>query len=339
MKTTMSLKVEDLKVYYCMRRGDCRAVEDVSFEIKSGDAVGLVGESGCGKSTVAFAILRMLPEPGEIMSGHIYLDDEDLATKTEDEMREFRWTKIAMVFQGAMNALNPILRVSDQITEAMLKHNRDLSKAEALEKTRDLFKLVGMDPDRVDHYPFEFSGGMKQRAMIVMALACDPKFLIADEPTTALDVTVQAQIMQLLRRLVDKLGITLMLITHDLSVVAETCNNVLIMYAGKIVETGAVIDIFQHPWHPYAQGLIASIPSIERSSDQTLASIPGSPPNLLDPPPGCRFHPRCKYVQDLCKTTDPPLEEVSPGHKAACHLAVGRIKDNKYHPGKREGEE
>ncbi|MFW9831626.1 MAG: ABC transporter ATP-binding protein [Candidatus Thorarchaeota archaeon] len=333
----MSLKIENLKVYYCMRRGDCQAVEEVSFDINAGDAVGLVGESGCGKSTVAFAILRMLPEPGEIVGGHIYFDGEDLAAMTDDEIRHVRWTKIAMVFQGAMNALNPILRVSDQITEAMLKHNRELTKDEAIEKTKDLFKLVGMDPDRVDHYPFEFSGGMKQRAMIVMALACDPKFLIADEPTTALDVTVQAQIMQLLRRLVDELGITLMLITHDLSVVAETCRNVIIMYAGKIVETGAVIEIFQHPWHPYAQGLIASIPSIERSSDQTLASIPGSPPNLLDPPLGCRFHPRCKFVQDICKVEDPPLIDVSPGHKAACHLASGKITDKSWSPGKMEG--
>ncbi|MFW9934915.1 MAG: ABC transporter ATP-binding protein [Candidatus Thorarchaeota archaeon] len=335
----MSLKVENLTVYYCMRRGDCQAVEDVTFNIEAGDSVGLVGESGCGKSTVAFAILGMLPEPGEIMGGHIYFDGEDIATMTDEEIRNIRWTKIAMVFQGAMNALNPILRVSDQITEAMLKHNRELRKEEALAKTKDLFKLVGMDPDRVNHYPFEFSGGMKQRAMIVMALACDPKFLIADEPTTALDVTVQAQIMQLLRRLADELGITLMLITHDLSVVAETCRNVFIMYAGKIVETGSVLEIFQHPWHPYAQGLIASIPSIERSSDQTLASIPGSPPNLLNPPPGCRFHPRCKYAQDLCKVEDPPLIGVSPGHKAACHLASGKITDESWKPGKKEGED
>ena len=335
----MSLKVENLKVYYCMRRGDCQAVEEVTFNVEAGDAVGLVGESGCGKSTVAFAILGMLPEPGEIIGGHIYFDGEDLAQMTDEQIRDVRWTKIAMVFQGAMNALNPILRVSDQITEAMLKHNRELSKEEAIQKTKELFTLVGMDPDRIDHYPFEFSGGMKQRAMIVMALACDPKFLIADEPTTALDVTVQAQIMQLLRKLVDDLGITLMLITHDLSVVAETCRNVIIMYAGKIVETGAVLEISQHPWHPYAQGLIASIPSIERSSDQTLASIPGSPPNLLNPPAGCRFHPRCKYAKDICKVEDPPLVDVSPGHKAACHLTTGKITDKSWAPGKMEVEE
>jgi peptide/nickel transport system ATP-binding protein len=332
----MSLRVENLVVYYCMRRGDCKAVEDVTFNIQAGDSVGLVGESGCGKSTVAFAILRMLPEPGEIMGGHIYLDDVDIATLDAEEMRNFRWTQIAMVFQGAMNALNPILRVSDQVTEAMLRHNPELGKETALEKTKDLFRLVGMDPDRVNHYPFEFSGGMKQRAMIVMALACDPKFLIADEPTTALDVTVQAQIMQLLKKLVKELGITLLLITHDLSVVAETCNNVIIMYAGKIVETGSVLEIFQKPWHPYAQGLIASIPSIEKSSDQTLASIPGSPPNLLDPPLGCRFHPRCMYAQDICKKVDPPLAQVSPKHSAACHLASGKIKDDKWSPGKQE---
>jgi len=251
-------------------------------------------------------------------------------------MRKFRWTQIAMVFQGAMNALNPILRVSDQVTEAILKHNPERTKEEALDKTRDLFRLVGMDPDRINHYPFEFSGGMKQRAMIVMALACDPKFLIADEPTTALDVTVQAQIMELLKKLVAELGITLMLITHDLSVVAETCENVIIMYAGKIVETGSVLEIFQKPWHPYAQGLIASIPSIEKSSNQTLASIPGSPPNLLDPPTGCRFHPRCIYAQDLCTINDPPLVDVSPRHKAACHLASGRIQDDRWSPGKQE---
>ncbi|MFX1564412.1 MAG: ABC transporter ATP-binding protein [Promethearchaeota archaeon] len=332
----MSLRVENLVVYYCMQRGDCKAVEDVTFKIEAGDSVGLVGESGCGKSTVAFAILRMLPDPGEIIGGHIYFNDVDIATLDAEEMRNFRWTQIAMVFQGAMNALNPILRVSDQVTEAMLKHDPELGKEAAHEKTKDLFRLVGMDPDRVDHYPFEFSGGMKQRAMIVMALACDPKFLIADEPTTALDVTVQAQIMQLLKKLVKELGITLMLITHDLSVVAETCNNVIIMYAGKIVETGSVLEIFQKPWHPYAQGLIASIPSIEKSSDQTLASIPGSPPNLLDPPPGCRFHPRCMYAQDLCKIEDPLLQQVSPGHKAACHLASGKIKDDKWSPGKQE---
>jgi peptide/nickel transport system ATP-binding protein len=332
----MSLKVENLVVYYCMQRGDCKAVEDITFDIAAGDSVGLVGESGCGKSTVAFAILRMLPEPGEIISGHIYLDGVDIATLDAEEMRNFRWTQISMVFQGAMNALNPILRVSEQVTEAMHRHNPDLTKEEAMDKTKELFKLVGMDPSRIHHYPFEFSGGMKQRAMIVMALACDPKFLIADEPTTALDVTVQAQIMQLLQKLVSELGITLMLITHDLSVVAETCKHVFIMYAGKIVETGSVLEIFQKPWHPYAQGLIASIPSIEKSSAQTLASIPGSPPNLLNPPPGCRFHPRCMYAQDLCKKEDPPLVEVSPKHKAACHLASGRIKDAKWSPGKQE---
>ncbi len=328
----MSLKIEDLKVYYCMRRGECRAVEEVSFTIEKGDAVGLVGESGCGKSTVAFAILRMLPFPGEILGGHIYFNNEDLVVKTEEEMQDVRWAKISMVFQGAMNALNPIIKVSEQITEAIMQHNPDTSKEEALERAKELFKLVGMDPDRVEHYPFEFSGGMKQRAMIVMALACNPEFVIADEPTTALDVTVQAQIMQLLRKLVDDLGITLMLITHDLSVVAETCKKVIIMYAGKIVEAGTVMDIFQAPRHPYSQGLIASIPSIERSHDQTLESIPGSPPNLLDPPLGCRFHPRCKFVQDICRTDDPPLEKIGD-QLVACHLAAGRIQDKTYKVG------
>jgi peptide/nickel transport system ATP-binding protein len=323
----MALRVEDLKVYYCMRRGECRAVEDVTFEIKKGESVGLVGESGCGKSTVAFAILRMLPSPGEIMGGHIYFNGEDLVPKTAEEMREIRWTKIAMVFQGAMNALNPIMRVSEQITEAIMQHDKEITKEDALKKTEELFKLVGLDPARLSHYPFEFSGGMKQRTMIVMALSCNPEFLIADEPTTALDVTVQAQIIELLKELHQRLGITLMLITHDLSVVAETCEKVIIMYAGRIAETGSVIDIFQKPLHPYSQGLIASIPSLERSRDQTLGSIPGSPPNLLDPPSGCRFHPRCKYAQDLCTTRDPALEKVKgTDRRVACHLVAGRIK-------------
>lgn len=313
-----------------MKRGECKAVENISFNIKKGESVGLVGESGCGKTTVAFSILRMLPFPGEIVGGKIYLDDEDLGMLSEEEMRKYRWTKISMVFQGAMNALNPIIRVKEQITEAIRLHDSNISKKEALNTARELFKLVGMDPNRIDNYPFEFSGGMKQRAMIVMALACNPKFLIADEPTTALDVTVQAQIMELLRKLVNELGITLMLITHDLSVVAETCKKVIIMYAGKIVESGSVQEIFAQPLHPYSQGLIASIPSIEKSSNKSLASIPGSPPNLLEPPTGCRFHPRCQYSQELCVTDDPPVEEVNPDHFVACHLSTGRIVSENY---------
>ncbi len=326
----MSLQVKDLKIYYCMKRGDCKAVEDISFNIEKGESVGLVGESGCGKSTVAYSILRMLPFPGQIVDGKICLDEEDLSSLTEEEMRKYRWAKIAMVFQGAMNALNPIIRVKEQITEAIRQHEPNVSKKEALERARELFKLVGMDPNRINNYPFEFSGGMKQRAMIVMALACNPKFLIADEPTTALDVTVQAQIMELLRKLVEDLGITLMLITHDLSVVAETCKRVIIMYAGKIVESGSVLEIFAQPLHPYSQGLIASIPSIEKSRDQALASIPGQPPNLLEPPTGCRFHPRCQYSQEICSTEDPPVEEIEPDHYVACHLSSGRIVSEKY---------
>ncbi|MFX0013833.1 MAG: ABC transporter ATP-binding protein [Promethearchaeota archaeon] len=331
----MSLRVEDLKVYYCMKRGDCRAVEDISFTIGQGDSVGLVGESGCGKSTVAFALLRMLPFPGQIMGGHIYYDDQDLVEFSEEEMRKFRWKQMSMVFQGAMNALNPIIKVKDQITEAIMQHDMEISKKEALKRVRELFKMVGIDPGRVDHYPFEFSGGMKQRSMIVMALACNPKFIIADEPTTALDVTVQAQIMDLLRLLVKELNITLLLITHDLSVVAETCEKVIIMYAGKIVESGTVVEIFERPMHPYSQGLIASIPSIEKSHNQTLASIPGQPPNLLDPPSGCRFHPRCDYAQSMCRTDDPPAEELKDNHFVACHLAAGRITSEGYSIGRK----
>ncbi|MHA1885709.1 MAG: ABC transporter ATP-binding protein [Promethearchaeota archaeon] len=322
----MSLKVEDLKIYYCMRRGDVRAVEDVSFTIEKGDSIGLVGESGCGKTTIAYGILRMLPYPGKITGGHIYYDNEDLASLTENEMRKVRWKRIAMVFQGAMNALNPIIKIKTQIIEAIMQHEKEITKEEAYDRVRELFTMVGLDPDRVEHYPFEFSGGMKQRAMIVMALACNPAIIIADEPTTALDVTVQAQIMELLKKLVDELNITLLLITHDLSVVAETCDKVIIMYAGRIAEMGSVRTLFDRPLHPYSQGLIASIPSIEKADNQSLSSIPGQPPNLLEPPTGCRFHPRCQYAQDLCRTDVPPLEEVEKNHTVSCFLVSGRIQ-------------
>ena len=322
----MSLRVEDLKIYYCMRRGDTRAVEDVSFNIEKGDSVGLVGESGCGKSTIAYGILRMLPFPGQILGGHIYFDNEDLMSLTDEEMRSYRWKRISMVFQGAMNALNPIIKIKTQIIEAIMHHDKEITKKEAYNKVRELFKMVGLDPDRVEHYPFEFSGGMKQRAMIVMALACDPAIIIADEPTTALDVTVQAQIMDLLKKLVEQLNITLLLITHDLSVVAETCKKVIIMYAGRVVEMGSVRTLFDSPLHPYSQGLISSIPSIEKADKQTLTSIPGQPPNLLEPPSGCRFHPRCQYAQELCRTEVPPLEETDKDHFVACFLTSGRIK-------------
>jgi peptide/nickel transport system ATP-binding protein len=309
-----------------MRRGDVRAVEDVSFTIEKGDSIGLVGESGCGKTTIAYGILRMLPYPGQITGGHIYYDNEDLASLSDDKMRKVRWKRIAMVFQGAMNALNPIIKIKTQIIEAIMQHEKEITKDEAYDRVRELFTMVGLDPDRVEHYPFEFSGGMKQRAMIVMALACNPAIIIADEPTTALDVTVQAQIMELLKKLVDELNITLLLITHDLSVVAETCEKVIIMYAGRIAELGSVRTLFDSPLHPYSQGLIASIPSIEKADDQSLSSIPGQPPNLLEPPTGCRFHPRCQYAQDLCRTDVPPLEEVEKNHHVSCFLVSGKIK-------------
>ena len=328
----MSLKVQDLTIYYRLRRGDVQAVEEISFEVEKGKAVGLVGESGCGKTTVAFGILRMLPFPGKIMGGHIFVDGENITSLTETEMQLYRWNQISMIFQGAMNALNPIIKIKDQIIEAIMYHDKKATKQEALERTQELFKLVGMDPGRIDHYPFEFSGGMKQRTMIVMALACNPKLIIADEPTTALDVTVQAQIMKLLLQLVETLDITLLLITHDLSVVAETCEKVIIMYGGKIVEMGTVRALFDRPLHPYSQGLISSIPSLEKASNQTLTSIPGSPPNLLDPPTGCRFHPRCQYAQDICQTDDPPLEAKTSKktHKVACFLTSGTITDERY---------
>jgi peptide/nickel transport system ATP-binding protein len=232
--------------------------------------------------------------------------------------KEFRWKKLSYVFQGAMNALNPVFRVGDQITEAILLHE-DVAKEEAMERARELFALVGIDPDRVSSYPHELSGGMKQRAMIAMALACNPEFIIADEPTTALDVIVQAQTLQVINDLRGKLGLTMMLITHDLSVVAQTCTRCAIMYAGKIVEYADIDTIFSDPKHPYTKALISAFPSIKEDRRE-LDSIGGAPPNLLDPPPGCRFNPRCPHRMDVCTVEEPMLTLVGEKHRAACHL-------------------
>lgn len=314
------LEVAGLKTYYFIPRGMVKAVDNVSFTIEEGQALGLAGESGCGKTTVALSILKILPSEGKIVDGKVIFKGQDILKLSEEEMRDkIRWKGISLVFQGAMNALNPVYRIEEQIVEVIRLHEPQVSKKEAKERAAKLFELVGLDPARIRNFPHEFSGGMKQRAVIAMALACNPDLLIADEPATALDVIIQAQILKLIRELKQKMRLSMMLISHDLSIIAETCEKVAIMYAGKIVEYGDIVSIFKEPMHPYSQGLILAFPKID-APKSPLLSIPGFPPDLLSPPPGCLFHPRCKYAMEICKTKAPTLNEISKGRWVACHL-------------------
>jgi peptide/nickel transport system ATP-binding protein len=301
-------------------RGWVKACEDVSFQVEKGEAMGLVGESGCGKTTVALSLLKLLPTAGRIRHGKILFNGKDLVKMSDSQIRKIRWKGIAIVFQGAMNALNPVFKISDQITEAIKIHEPGVRRNAARERVDALLEMVGIDKSRADNYPHEFSGGMRQRALIAMALAANPEVLVADEPGTALDVVVQAQILKLLRELKDKLNLSMVFISHDLSIVAETCEKLAIMYAGQIVEIGDTKSIFEKPLHPYTQGLLGAFPSI-KANRQKLISIPGQPPDLLDPPMGCRFNPRCPYVMDICKTVEPKLLPVdNTNHLAHCHL-------------------
>lgn len=316
------LEIGDLKVYYIIKQGAVRAVDGVSFEIKRGDALGLAGESGCGKTTIALSIMRLLPKNGKIIDGKIVFDGIDLTNINEEKMRKIRWKRISMIFQGAMNALNPVHKIGNQITEAILTHEK-LDEDKALERARKLLEMVGLSASIADNYPHELSGGMKQRVVIAMALACNPDFVIADEPTTALDVIVQAQILNLLDELKKKLKLSLMLITHDLSIISEICNKIAIMYAGKLVEIGDLKDVYCNPMHPYTRGLIDAFPSID-GPKKKLISIPGCPPDLINPPRGCRFHPRCPYAMDICMKEEPQLIEIDRGHqRVACHMYGG----------------
>ncbi|MEM2912061.1 MAG: ABC transporter ATP-binding protein [Candidatus Bathyarchaeia archaeon] len=317
------LDVQGLTTHYITLSGAVRAAEDVSFQVDKGEALGLAGESGCGKTTVALSIMRILPPGGKIVKGKILFKGKDIIPLSEDEMRKnVRWKGISIVFQGAMNALNPVYKVGDQISEAILLHEPNVTKKEAMERTAKLLELVNIDPERADNYPHEFSGGMRQRAMIAMALACNPELLISDEPATALDVIVAAQVLKLMRELKQKLNLAMILITHDLSIIAETCEKIAVMYAGNIVEYGRVLDIFKEPLHPYTQGLLSVFPGIKASKTR-LTSIPGLPPDLLRPPSGCRFNPRCKYAMEICKKTKPELIAIHKEHYVACHLLKG----------------
>ncbi len=312
------LRVEDLNMYYRTKEGNVRAVQDVWFEVSRGETVGVAGESGSGKSSLALTILRLLPNYAVIERGRVLLDGDDVLKMSEDELRRIRWTKMAFVPQASMNALNPVFRVGDQIAEAVLAH-RDVSKREALEIAGDMLDLVGVGRGRLNSYPHELSGGQRQRVAIAMALVNNPEFVVLDEPTTALDVIVQAQILKLLEDLRSKYRMAMLLITHDLSIIAELADKVIVYYGGRVVEMATSLELYRNPLHPYTQALLKAFPDI-RAKRQRFSFLPGSPPNLANPPPGCPFHPRCPYAFDRCRTEVPKLKEVSPGHWVACHL-------------------
>jgi peptide/nickel transport system ATP-binding protein len=312
------LRVHDLQTHFKLERGWLRAVDGVSFGLDDGEALGIAGESGCGKTTTALSLVQLLPSNGRIRGGSVELFGIDLVPKSERAMQRYRWREISVVFQGAMNAFNPVRRVRDQIAEP-LRYRLDQSDKAARARAVELLDLVGIPRKRAGAYPHELSGGMRQRAMIAMALACDPAIVIGDEPTTALDVMVQAQILQLLEQLRTDLGLSLILITHDLSVIADTCDRVLIMYAGRVAEEGPVRRVFTAPRHPYTQKLLGAFPSIH-ADRRTLDVIPGQPPDLVAPPPGCRFAPRCAFAMPVCTEVVPPEVRFADGVRVACHL-------------------
>jgi len=319
----MLIQVIDLRTSFFTPEGEVRAVDGVSFSLEEGKTLGLVGESGCGKSMTALSILRLVPSPpGKIVGGEILYRGRDLLKLGREEMRKMRGDEISMIFQDPMTSLNPVFTVGNQIAEAIRLH-QGLGAREAREKTIDMLRLVRIaDPEsRVDEYPHQLSGGMRQRVMIAMALACNPSLLIADEPTTALDVTIQAQILELIKELQQKLGMALLLITHDLGVVAERADGVAIMYAGKIVERGPVEAIFRRPLHPYTIGLLNSLPGSGEKKKKRLEAIPGVVPSLLELPGGCRFRDRCPKAAGVCAEAEPELLEKEKGHWAACYFA------------------
>ena len=315
------LSVEDLTVQFHLKRGTLKAVNNVSFDVGRGETFGLVGESGSGKSVTARAIMRLVPTPpGEVTSTNVSMDGQRIYDLNDEQIRDIRGKKIAMVFQEPMSALNPVYTVGAQIGD-VLRTNLGMNKAEARERTIELLDLVGIPSaaGRVDNYVHEFSGGMRQRVMLAMALSCDPTFLIADEPTTALDVTIQATILELISSMIERFDMSLLFITHNLGVVAHACDRIGVMYASHLVEMGDKREIFRNPMHPYTVGLMNSIPRMDTKSE-FLTPIDGSVCNMMDPPKGCKFNPRCQHAMDICRQEIPKFREVAPGHWAACHL-------------------
>jgi oligopeptide/dipeptide ABC transporter ATP-binding protein len=318
--------IRNLKTYFYTEDGVVPAVDGVDMYVKRGETLGVVGESGCGKSVTSLSVMRLIASPpGKIVAGEILFEGEDLIKKSEAEMRKIRGNDISMIFQEPMTSLNPVYTIGDQISEAIQLH-QGLSYKEATDKAIEMLRLVGIPlPERrVKEYPHQLSGGMRQRVMIAMALSCNPKLLIADEPTTALDVTIQAQILELMKKLKKELGMAIMLITHDLGVVAEMCERVVVMYGGKVVEEGDAVSIFKSPLHPYTEGLLQSIPRMDEDVER-LHVIEGVVPNPLHLPEGCRFHPRCPVAVEKCLQSQPQLEQVAPGRFVACFLAADRL--------------
>jgi len=318
------LEVRDLKTHFYTEDGVVPAVDGVSFSLNRGETLGIVGESGSGKSVTSLSVMRLIPYPaGKIIDGEILFEGENLLDKTDEEMRRIRGNEISMIFQEPMTSLNPVFTVGDQIMEAIILH-QNVGHRQALDRAIEMLRLVGIPaPERrIDDYPHQMSGGMRQRAMIAMALSCNPKLLIADEPTTALDVTIQAQILDLMMDIKREFTTSIMLITHDLGVIAETADKVMVMYAGKIVESADVISIFKKPAHPYTEGLIGSIPKVNEDCER-LSTIEGAVPNPFDMPKGCRFHPRCRYAKNICREQEPQLVDLDSDHQVSCWRPLG----------------
>ena len=317
MDKNVVLDVKNLHVHYVTHDATAKAVNGIDFQVKEGEALGLVGETGAGKTTTALSIMQLIPDPpGMIVDGEIYFEGKNVILNTAKENQAMRGNGVAMIFQDPMTALNPVMTVGDQLSEVVINHEK-VSKAEAKKRVIDLLEIVGVKSDRYDDYPHQFSGGQKQRVVIAMSLLCNPKLLIADEPTTALDVTIQAQVLDIINQLREQYKMAMVLITHDLGVVAETCDNVAIMYAGQIVEAGTVREVYLNPKHPYTRGLFDSIPKLDDDSTE-LIPIEGAISNAADLPTGCYFHPRCRYCQDICKTQQPTVK--GEGHKFMCHF-------------------
>jgi len=311
------LEIDSLTVDYRTRRGNIRAVNNVSFTLEKGEMLGLVGESGSGKSTLGLSVIRLVPHPGVIVNGHIKIDGIDILNLSEEKMRSIRGKKVAFVFQDPMTSLSPVKKIGAHFIELIRTHEPNISGEEALERAKATLNDVGILPERINDYPHQFSGGMRQRILIALAIALNPDLVIADEPTTALDVIVQAKILDLLKSLRDTHGMALILITHDLSIVLERCDKILVMYAGDFVEYADSKELHRNPRHPYTRGLLRSIPNVELA-DQKLEAIPGSPPDLLNPPKGCHFWPRCSYANGKCRVEKPPITESNPGHFVRC---------------------
>lgn len=323
MKTNI-LEVKNLKTYFYTYEGVVKALDGVNFEVGEKDFVGLVGETGCGKSVTSLSILRLIEKPGKIVSGEIYFENENLLNKTEKQMRAIRGNKLSMIFQDPTSSLNPVLTIKQQMGQ-LLRIKQQMSKKEMEKRMAEMLNLVSLpNPEKnLDRYPHELSGGMCQRVMIAMALSCDPSLLIADEPTTALDVTIEAQILNLLKELKRKIGVSMILITHNLNIVAETCSQVAVMYAGNIVERGEISKIFNKSYHPYTSLLLKSAPKLDKKREK-LPVIEGSVPNLVHPPTGCRFHPRCPEKMDVCSKKKPKEVTIDENHKVSCFLYGGK---------------